>query len=82
MTVRLADDGTIFLEGRCPTEDSETLVRLLAINPAALVDWCLCEHAHTAVVQILLAVRPAMRGPPPGLMLSEWIQPMLAGPDR
>jgi hypothetical protein len=82
MTVRRADDGTIFLEGRCPNEDGETLVRLLAINPAALVDWRLCEYAHTAVIQVLLAVRPAMRGPPPDLMLSEWIQPMLSGRPR
>jgi hypothetical protein len=79
MTVRLSQDGTIVLEGRCLVDDAETLVRLLSLDPSAVVDWRDCGLAHTAVVQILLAVRPTMLGPPPTALLREWIEPVLAG---
>ena len=79
MTVRTADDGTIVLEGRCAVEDAETLVRLLLRAPAATVDWRDCDHAHTAIIQILMAARPAMRGPPRSIQLRHWIEPVLAG---
>ena len=77
MTVRRAEDGTIVLEGRCPIEEAETLVRLLSLDPAAAVDWRACDHAHTAVVQILLAMRPATLGPPRTMFLRDWIEPAL-----
>jgi hypothetical protein len=77
MTVRTEPDGTIVLEGRCPIEDAETVARLLSLDPAAAVDWRSCEHAHTAVVQVLLAIRPPMRGPPGTATLRNWIEPML-----
>jgi hypothetical protein len=80
MTVRLAEDGTIVLEGNCPAEDGETLARLLTLDPEAAVDWRSCQQAHTAVIQILLAVRPAMRGPPAVPMLRDWIEPIISGP--
>jgi hypothetical protein len=79
MTVRAADDGTIMLEGRCPVDDAEILVRLLLFTPSAMVDWRGCDHAHTAIIQILLAARPTMLGPPRNIQLSHWIEPVLAG---
>jgi hypothetical protein len=79
MTVRLSDDGAIVLEGRCPVEDGEALARLLSINPSAPVDWRSCQEAHTAVLQILLAVRPVMRGPPADEKLRSWMEPLLSG---
>lgn len=82
MTVRAEEAGTILLEGRCPVEDADTLARLLSSDPSAMVDWHACEYAHTAVIQILLAVRPEMRGSPPGPSLRNWIEPMLADDNR
>jgi hypothetical protein len=80
MTVRAADDGTIVLEGRCPVEDAETLVRLLLLNRSAAVDWRDCDLLHAAVIQILLAARPVMVGPPRGIPVRDWIAPILTGP--
>jgi hypothetical protein len=79
MTVRMADDRTIVLEGACPVEDADTLVQLLSRAPSATVDWRECDHAHTAVIQVFLAVRPPMRGPPRAKSLQDWIEPALSG---
>src|SRR6185369_7329494 len=57
MTVRLAQDGTIELEGVCPIEDAEALQRYLIADPQAGVDWRSCAAAHAALVQILLAAK-------------------------
>ncbi len=77
MTVRVADDGAIILEGNCLAEDAETLARMLLLDPAASVDWSGCEHAHTAIVQVLLTARPAMLGPPVSFFLRNWVAPVL-----
>jgi len=80
MTVRLAEDGAILLEGPCPSEEAEVLLRFLLEAPGSTVDWSSCDHAHTAVVQVLLAVRPILRGPPRAPFLAKWIAPILRGP--
>jgi hypothetical protein len=78
MTIALAADGTIRLDGDCPLEDAEELLRLLAANPEAAVDWRTCSYAHTAVIQILLAAGPQLRGPPKDGFLREHIDAVLA----
>jgi hypothetical protein len=80
MTITVAEDGTIVLTGICPVEDADTLVRLLLADPAAEIDWCACDQAHTSVVQVLLASHRTTRGPPRTTFLSNWIEPLLAGP--
>lgn len=82
MTVRIDKDQTIVLEGRCPVEDAETLVQLLSSAPSATVDWRDCDYAHTAVIQVLLATRPELHGPPAAKSLQDWIEPVLSGADR
>ncbi|WP_284943686.1 hypothetical protein [Acidisoma cladoniae] len=79
MTVRLADDGAIILAGLCPSEDAEVLLRFLLETPAAPVDWTACEQAHTAVIQVLMAARPILRGPAGAPFLAKWIEPSLTG---
>jgi hypothetical protein len=79
MTVRRAEDGTIHLEGRCPIEDAEPLLQLLLQEAEGRVDLRACQHAHTAVIQILFAARPAILGPSPALFLRDWIEPALSG---
>ena len=61
MTVRVEDDA-IRLEGACPIEDAETLLRALLEHPRVAVDWSGCDHAHGAVIQVLMAARPVMVG--------------------
>ena len=79
MTVRVLEDGTIALAANCPVEDAETLVRLLLADPGAEVDWCACDQAHTAVVQVLLASGRKTRGPPRSIFLRNWVEPLLVG---
>ena len=80
MTVRVAADGTVFLEGNCPVDDAEALARLLLSDPAAEIDWHACDQAHTAVLQLLLASRRRIRGSPQTLFLRNWVEPFLAAP--
>jgi hypothetical protein len=81
MTVRTAGDGTIVLEGRCPVDDAEDLLRLLLLDPSSAVDWRTCDDAHTAVIQVLLAARPKVLGPPRAMLLSKWIEPIICVPN-
>jgi hypothetical protein len=75
---RSSQGGVIRLEGNCPDEDAETLARYLLLAPAAMIDWRDCDHAHTAVVQLLLAARRITRGPPRSIFLRAWVEPLLA----
>jgi hypothetical protein len=70
MSVRATDRGTIEMEGSCGAEDAEALLRHLLSLPGAVVDWRLCDGAHTAVIQVLLASQAQTLGPPRG----EWLQ--------
>ena len=76
MSVRLAG-GVIVLEGDCPVDEAESLLELLLANPGASVDWSACGQLHTAVVQVLLAVRPPMEGGPGNPFLRRWIAPTI-----
>ncbi len=78
MTVSLAADGTIELAGLCAIEDAEKLQQYLLANPHAAVDWRACAEAHTAVVQILLAAKPVVRGPPAGGFLRQFMAQLVA----
>jgi len=78
MTVRLASDGGIVLDGLCPVEDAEALQQLLMRHPSACVDWSGCEQAHTAVLQVLMVARPEVCGPPRSAFLQDWMFPILS----
>lgn len=81
MSVELANDSLIRLQGACPLEDAEDLLRLLIEQRGRAVDWTGCDIAHTAVIQVLLALRPVMIGLPAGKFLRTWISPLLQGQD-
>ena len=80
MTVSVADDGVILIEGLCPIEDAEVLLRRLSERPQAKVDWSACEQAHTAVVQVLMAAHPQMIGFPTAMTLNEHIASAISAP--
>lgn len=69
MTVRM-EQGVIFLEGHCPSGDADELLQNLLSYPGAYVVWRTCESAHTAVIQVLLAARREVRGPPHSAFLA------------
>jgi hypothetical protein len=79
MTVRAGTDGHIELVGTCSGADAEPLLQLLLADPAATVDWRECRSAHTAVVQVLMAVRPKLLGPPADARLRDWVTPAIIG---
>jgi hypothetical protein len=75
--VRLSADGAIELDGICSIEDADTLQKHMLSIPRALVDWRTCTYAHTAVIQILMAFKPVLRGPPAGDSLRLLIDPLI-----
>ena len=77
MTVLSAVNGVIVLEGACPSEDAEILLQHLTSTPSSSVDISLCESAHTAVIQVLLAFNPRLIGIPPDNSLWRWVYPSL-----
>jgi hypothetical protein len=77
MTVTITPSGTIQLQGDCPVEDAEELLRHLLTTPAAAVDWRACQSAHTAVIQVLLVARSVPLGPPTGSFLRDFVAPQL-----
>ena len=81
MTVRVTS-GTIYLEGECLVDDAEALAQQLSRSPRAIVDWSGCQSAHTAVFQVLLAIRPSVRGTPAGDFVAEHLAPLLARAER
>ena len=80
MTVRVADN-TVVLEGECSLEDADRLQQALLAHPEASVDWRKCSGAHTAVVQVLLAARPAVWGLPQGPALRRFVSPFIPSRD-
>ena len=77
MTVRM-QQGTILLEGDCPSGDAEELLQFVLADPAAIIDWRSCQSAHTAVVQVLLAANRDTLGPPQGAFLKLILAPALS----
>ena len=77
MTVRLSADGTIELDGICSIEDADALHKHMLTGRAAVVDWRTCTYAHTAVIQVLIAFNPVLRGPPAGDFLRIHIDPSM-----
>jgi len=76
MSVRIAD-GVIFLEGRCRIEEAETLLGYLLEDADRPVDLSACDALHSAVVQILMATRPAIAGKPADPFLCAYVLPLL-----
>lgn len=74
MSVRRDDGGTtILLVGKCPVEDAEPLLQLLQATPGAPLDWTQCGQLHTAVLQVILAGRPALVGPCGDPWVEQWV---------
>jgi anti-anti-sigma regulatory factor len=80
MSVRL-EDNVIFLEGPCRVEDAEPLLGWLQADRSRVVDLTDAEHLHTAVLQILMALRPHIRGAGRNSFIKDWITPSLITPN-
>jgi hypothetical protein len=78
MTIKLSPAGVIELTGICTSDEGEILLQHLLASPNNMVDWRGCEAAHTAVIQVLMAARPRLLGPPAAVLLERWVQPAVA----
>ena len=78
MSVRL-DGDVIILEGSCRVEDAEPLLGWLQADRGRMVDLAGAEHLHAAVLQVLMALRPTIRGTAEDTFLRDWITPALVG---
>lgn len=72
MSVRITADA-ICLEGRCLVEDAEALLVAVQHNPGMTIDLAGAQRIHLAVVQVLLALRPPLRGAPADDFLSHCV---------
>jgi len=77
MSVHLTEDGRIALEGDSGLDDAEPLLLLISANSGASVDWRDCTGAHAAILQILMASRAPLIGPPQNVYLSDVVEPAL-----
>ena len=66
------------LDGNISVEDAETLAQWLQKQPAPAVHLNKCEHLHGAALQVLLALRPQVKAPPP----DPWLAQVLASAVR
>lgn len=75
MTVHVSK-GLIVLSGHCGVEDAEALLAALLDNPASTVT-IEAETLHTALWQVLLALRPAIEGGTRNSFASRHILPLI-----
>ena len=73
MSVARSDDGTVALTGNCGVEEAEPLLQMLVETPDAALDWRLCTHLHTAVIQVVLAAKPRLTGPCGDAWVEAWL---------
>lgn len=58
------------LEGNVSVEDAEALAQWLQKQKAPVVHLGKCEHVHSAVLQVLLALRPKLAVAPADRLLA------------
>lgn len=71
------DEDVARLDDICVIEEADTLKQWLATQKQGEVDLKNCTHCHTAVLQVLLALRPKVRHPPEDAFLREWVFPLV-----
>ena len=69
----------VCLTGSCGAEDALELADWLTKHKRAKVSLAACTHLHTALLQTLLAYKPAVSVGPEDPFLARWILPVLAG---
>ena len=78
MTIAI-DQDVVRISGHSTVEDAELLLAHL-VKGARKVDLTGCDYLHGAVVQLLMAARPAIVGDPAGF-LRDWIVPLIRDRD-
>ena len=77
MSVSL-EDNVIRIAGRCGVEEAEPFLVLLQAAPGRVVDLSRADRLHTALLQIIMALRPPLLGECGDAFLRDWILPRLS----
>ncbi len=67
------------LEGRCAIEEAETLLSWLLEHPRGKLNLKRLEHPHTAVLQVMMALRPEVSAVPEQEEVATWLQAVMNG---
>jgi hypothetical protein len=81
MSVTLEGD-VIRLEGWCGAEEAERFLILLQAAPGRVVDLARADRLHTALIQIIIALRPPLTGDCGDPFLRDWVLPALLSGNR
>ncbi len=68
-------------EDVCTVEDALPFIEHLRTSGAAEIDLADCVYLHTALLQLLLIVRPTILAMPTDPFLARWITPLLEKTD-
>lgn len=71
---------TVTLSGACSVEEALPLLEHLQSHRSVRVDMGTCTHMHTAILQVLLAVRPKIAALPQDEFLAVWLSQTLGNP--
>jgi len=69
------------LEGVCTVEEAEGLLEWLSQHPRGKVKLKRCEHLHSAILQVLMAIKPPISAPPDDPEMAAWLLPAISPPD-
>jgi hypothetical protein len=67
----------IRIVGNAPVSDAEPVLAALLDDPLRTIDLTNAAHLHSAVIQILLAVRPRITGTPSYPFFTSYVLPQL-----
>lgn len=76
MTSIRYDETSATLQGWVGVEEAEALAAWLTQAPGRGVHLAGCTQLHAAVLQVLLALRPALLAPPPEPRLAAALAPL------
>jgi hypothetical protein len=80
MALEFRDDEVRLIDS-CGAEEALELADWLSKLELPKVDLAACTHLHAALLQTLLAYRPAISAGPEDPFLARWVLPVLAACD-
>jgi hypothetical protein len=70
-------DNLACFDGAVTVEEAEGLLAWLAAHPHGEADLADCTHCHAAILQLLMAARPAIGAAPKDSSLAGWLRSAL-----
>lgn len=77
MSIDISGSGPIKLPADVGLDDAEPLLSALLARPGRGVDLSSVTFAHTAVIQVLIALKPPIDGNAASSFLRQWIEPLM-----